>query len=358
MRGRTQTCDEAVALALERIEMRLDGVEGHLSDLNGTLSNHMTEYRDELDELSATNPLVEPVGKAPWNPSVFWPLAIFCGFGAAGVLAGLNYRRMGRPELTWPTIGVSVAAFVGLYIGLAFVELEALAWLDLETSAWLPFVINVPPALILERLQRSDYERTKACISAAEGGGWGVPIMIGVTGILVTLVLVFAVPRLTTDVGLDEVTLQFNRGAELFDQGEYRQATEPFSEAIRLNPKFTQAYYNRAVTYVKLEQYQRAIQDFDEAIRLDPQLAVAYTDRGFAYLNLDQYQRAIPDFSDAIRLDPQYARAARAYLGRGMAYAVQDKKAEARADLEKAIALTDDPQFLQLARELIDLLSQ
>jgi tetratricopeptide (TPR) repeat protein len=45
----------------------------------------------------------------------------------------------------------------------------------------------------------------------------------------------------------------------------------------------SEAYLNRGLSYARLFGYERAIEDYDEAIRLDPQYAQAYYNRGIAY---------------------------------------------------------------------------
>ena len=59
----------------------------------------------------------------------------------------------------------------------------------------------------------------------------------------------------------------------------------------------------------EMDKLGSAIDDYDEAIRLDPQFASAYYNRGLAYQRLGQSERAIKDFNEAIRLNPQYAAA-------------------------------------------------
>jgi Tfp pilus assembly protein PilF len=49
-------------------------------------------------------------------------------------------------------------------------------------------------------------------------------------------------------------------------------------------------------------QHQRAIDDLDKAIRLDPQYEDAYYNRGIAYRNLGQQKIADRDFARAKEL--------------------------------------------------------
>ena len=50
-------------------------------------------------------------------------------------------------------------------------------------------------------------------------------------------------------------------------------------------------------------QPERSVVDFDEAIRLDPLFADAYYNRGLAYTELGMLERARLDLDQADRLD-------------------------------------------------------
>ena len=60
------------------------------------------------------------------------------------------------------------------------------------------------------------------------------------------------------------------------NKGEHDKAIADYTEAIRLNPKYAEAYYNRGVAYEDKGEHDKAIADFTEAIRLDPKYAKAY----------------------------------------------------------------------------------
>jgi tetratricopeptide (TPR) repeat protein len=128
----------------------------------------------------------------------------------------------------------------------------------------------------------------------------------------------------------------FRKGKESYDQKDYDQAIDAYTQAIRLNPNYTEAYYNRGSAYYYKKDYDRTIGDFTQAIRLNPNLATAYNNRGLAYYNKNDYDRAIGDFTQAIRLNPNYANA---YYNRGLAYYNKNDYDRAIGDFTQAIRL-------------------
>ena len=87
------------------------------------------------------------------------------------------------------------------------------------------------------------------------------------------------------------------------------KAIKDYDEAIRLNPKYTTAYYVRGLARVLKKDYAAAIKDYDEAIRLNPKYALAFRERGVAHNNLKEYAKALADFDAAIDIDPKFAGA-------------------------------------------------
>src|SRR3972149_2065732 len=112
-----------------------------------------------------------------------------------------------------------------------------------------------------------------------------------------------------------------NRGTDLANAGQYREAIQYFDQGIRRDPRVAQAYTNRGLAYGRLGQHQRAIEDHNEAIRLDPRYAQAYTHRGITSARL------------------RHPRRARTYGNRGLARLLQGKDAEAQKDFAKCFEL-------------------
>lgn len=90
------------------------------------------------------------------------------------------------------------------------------------------------------------------------------------------------------------------RGEQYAHEGDYAQALRDFTQAIRLNPDFTEAYLFRGMVYrLKGGHEAKSIQDFTAAIRLKPDFAEAYNWRGILYLKTGDYDRAIADLKEA-----------------------------------------------------------
>lgn len=98
---------------------------------------------------------------------------------------------------------------------------------------------------------------------------------------------------------------------------EFKRAIKLFVGAIRLNPRYLKAHYNRGLAYACLEHYARAIIEFDEVIELNPDFAEAYHTRGLAYdywadvdeadLSEERLRKAIDDYREALSRKPDLA---------------------------------------------------
>ena len=164
----------------------------------------------------------------------------------------------------------------------------------------------------------------------------------------------------------------FSLGKTHLGKGDYDRAIREFSEAIRQNPDYSEAFANRAFAYLCKAAYDRAVQDYGQAIRLKPSAdlfanrglayfnkgdydhairdydqaigvsgsdAELFNDRGAAYSSKGDYDRAIQDYDQAIRLNPNYAAALN---NRGWAYSQKGQRERAIADYRSALRLKPD----------------
>ncbi len=130
-----------------------------------------------------------------------------------------------------------------------------------------------------------------------------------------------------------------NRGVAYHIKGDYNRAIEDYSTMIKQNPNDAEVYNNRGNTYGNKGDYTSAIEDYTQAIQLNPRLVEAYNNRGIAYVQKDTIEPAIKDFDKAIELRPGYVNA---YYNRGVVYGSQDDNERAISDYTQAIQLKND----------------
>ena len=55
------------------------------------------------------------------------------------------------------------------------------------------------------------------------------------------------------------------------NKGDYDQSISDFTEALKIDPNFAGAYYNRAGTWSYKGDFRRALADVDKALEIDPE---------------------------------------------------------------------------------------
>ncbi len=128
----------------------------------------------------------------------------------------------------------------------------------------------------------------------------------------------------------------FRLGLRFQQLGQHEKAKNYYDKALRLNPKYADAYNNRGNAKNDLGKHQEAIADFDTALELNPQHHLAYYNRGNAKRALGKHQEAIVDFDTALELNPKYADA---YNNRGVVKNDLGNHREAIADFDTALEL-------------------
>ncbi|MEL6929813.1 MAG: tetratricopeptide repeat protein, partial [Cyanobacteria bacterium J06600_6] len=128
----------------------------------------------------------------------------------------------------------------------------------------------------------------------------------------------------------------YNRGLLRTQAKEYRQAIEDYNQAVKLNPRFVDAYLKRCEMRYKMGDNQGVLSDCLEVLNIDPTVAKAYYYQGRARYSLGYGDPAIESYSLAIAQDQNYPQA---HYYRGIAHKESQNAAAAVADLTKAADL-------------------
>ncbi len=88
-----------------------------------------------------------------------------------------------------------------------------------------------------------------------------------------------------------------------------RSQEKPAQQKPPVSQKTHEQWLEEGNAHYYLQQYDKAIADYTEALRLNPQYANAYYNRGNVYYVLKQYDKALADYDQALRLNPNHSDA-------------------------------------------------
>lgn len=131
----------------------------------------------------------------------------------------------------------------------------------------------------------------------------------------------------------------FERGYVFVLNKNFPEAIRCFSQTLRIQPKFADAYHNRGLAREKHGDLEGALADFDQTLRFQPNFPKAYINRGNAYSRQGAFKAAISDYDQALRMQPDLAEA---YLNRGNACGAQGDIQGAVRDYDKALHIRPD----------------
>ena len=162
-------------------------------------------------------------------------------------------------------------------------------------------------------------------------------------------------------------------------------------EAVRLDPKFSEAHanlsavyiaegrwdsaiaeakaaldnifyrtpeiasYNMGRAYFSKHDYKAALEAFKKAIEANANYPDAHYNLGQAYDKLNNWKGAVEAYERAVRITPDYIEA---HYGLGLAYIKEKNMAAARKSFEKVIGLAPESDMARSSQDYINLLSK
>jgi tetratricopeptide (TPR) repeat protein len=97
-------------------------------------------------------------------------------------------------------------------------------------------------------------------------------------------------------------------------------ADPPASQASQMNPQ-AKTFFDQGKAYSKQKSWNLAVAAYQQAVRIEPKFAEAWNNMGYCYRKMKQFDKALDAYKQAINLKPDFAYpheySARTYLAMG-----------------------------------------
>lgn len=133
-----------------------------------------------------------------------------------------------------------------------------------------------------------------------------------------------------------------NRGIAYLRLGELGKALEDFNKAIEIDPKFEEAYFNRAGVFVDQQTFPPATADLEHIRKTYGDSTNYYLKWGDLKFGQGYYEQALAEYDRALALRPNNVQA---LVNRGVAYFEKKNFKAAKADFESAVKLDSQQQL-------------
>jgi SpoVK/Ycf46/Vps4 family AAA+-type ATPase len=101
----------------------------------------------------------------------------------------------------------------------------------------------------------------------------------------------------------------YKKAGTLFENNEFEEAIELYSKAIKQDPEYASAYFNRALAYAIINKYEDALRDAEKVLELEPDSHDAPYIMGIIAEYQKDYQGAKEWYEKALSKNPDYEQA-------------------------------------------------
>jgi tetratricopeptide (TPR) repeat protein len=117
-------------------------------------------------------------------------------------------------------------------------------------------------------------------------------------------------------------------------EGNYQQAVDFLTDALRMSPSSAVYYSERAYIYFGLNKPKKAKQDYDKAISVEPESPIGYTQRAEYYNIIRLPDSALKDCEKAISLAKTNKEKGKVMIAKANAYKLNENLIEAISNYE------------------------
>ncbi|MGC8662415.1 MAG: AAA family ATPase [Candidatus Micrarchaeia archaeon] len=101
----------------------------------------------------------------------------------------------------------------------------------------------------------------------------------------------------------------YQKAGEMFEANKFEEAIDFYTQAIKLDPNYSSAYFNRALSYAILSKYDEAIRDIDYVFKLEPDSYDAPYVLGIINEYQHDYEGAKEWYQKSLAKNPNYEQA-------------------------------------------------
>ena len=113
-----------------------------------------------------------------------------------------------------------------------------------------------------------------------------------------------AIWRIWARSGKPEVDALYRIGMDEVERGDIDKAIETFTQVIKLDPSFAEAWNKRATLYFLTGDLRKSLADCDEVIKRNPQHFGALAGYAQIHVQLENYERALDYARRAVAVNP------------------------------------------------------
>lgn len=154
----------------------------------------------------------------------------------------------------------------------------------------------------------------------------------------------------------------FNVGNSAYRSGQFQQAIENFTAAIKIAEDH-RYHYGLGLAYSQTRKFPEAIAEFDKAIKLKPDFFLAYFGMANTHLRQGEFLEAIADYKESMKDPSLKSRAERsiqeAYAGAAQKLYDRGTVDSAGAVVDEALAsASDNPKLYLIAARIYNRLEK
>lgn len=149
---------------------------------------------------------------------------------------------------------------------------------------------------------------------------------------------------------LHRSVLLFNIAQVHAQIGPYEDAIDYFSQAMAMDPNYSEYYNDRGAVYFKMGLLEHAERDYLQAIELSAPYAEVWVNLGQCYRAMERMEAAVSAYSRALDLDP---RSALALAGRADAHFERGQAELALTDYGRALAVEPEQPVVLASRAIL-----